>query len=43
MLSLTHVDRMEQIETVLAPLGKKLVVGTREPAWGPLLDVERKS
>ena len=32
LLSLTHASRIEQIETALAALGKKLVVGVREAA-----------
>lgn len=32
LLSLTHASRIEQIETALAALGKKLVVGLREAA-----------
>jgi antitoxin HicB len=32
LLSLTHASRIEQIETALAALGKRLVVGVREAA-----------
>ena len=32
LLSLTHASRIEQIETALAALGKKLVIGVREAA-----------
>lgn len=32
LLSLTHASRIEQIETALVALGKKLVVGVREAA-----------
>lgn len=32
LLNLTHSSRIEQIETALAALGKKLVVGVREAA-----------
>ncbi|MEN6441055.1 MAG: hypothetical protein ABFD97_21005 [Syntrophobacter sp.] len=32
LLSLTHASRIEQIETALAALGKKLVVDVREAA-----------
>ncbi len=32
LLSLTHASRIEQIETALAALGKKLVVGVRQAA-----------
>ena len=32
LLSLTHASRIEQIETALAVLGKRLVVGVREAA-----------
>jgi antitoxin HicB len=32
LLSLTHASRIEQLETALAALGKKLVVGVREAA-----------
>ncbi|MBF0531197.1 MAG: type II toxin-antitoxin system HicB family antitoxin, partial [Deltaproteobacteria bacterium] len=32
LLSLTHANRIEQIETVLAALGKRLVIGVREAA-----------
>lgn len=34
LLSLTHASRIEQIETALAALGKRLVVGVREAADG---------
>ena len=39
LLSLTHASRIEQIETALAPSGKKLFVGVREPAWRPFVCV----